>query len=259
MPIITLTSDWGWKDHYLASVKGYLLSQVPDATIIDLSHDIPPFNLNQASFIIRNSCKNFPDNTIHIIAINTEASIETPHCVAYIHNQYFIGADNGIFPLIFDTKPDKLIELEIFQDSDYFTFSSRDIFVKTAKQILENKSIEALGSPKKEFRELISFKPVVQGNVIRGKIIYIDNYENLITNITESIFKSTVKGNKFNLSFRTPGYSINRIRKSYNDVPEGEMLALFGTSGYLEIAMNRGNASSLLGMDIDDVVRIEIL
>ena len=257
MPVITLISDWGHKDPYLANVKGNLLSQLPDIRIVDISHDIAPFDLNQASFIIRNSFRSFPKNTIHILGINTEASIHTPHTIVMAEGHYFIGADNGIFPLILDNPPDKIVELEIFQETDYFTFSTRDVFIKAAVHIASGKPIEELGPEKKTVNERISFKPVIEGNVIRGKVIYIDIYENLITNITEPLFKFTGKGNTYTISFRNPGYLIQNITKSYNDVPEGEMLAIFGSSGYLEIAMNKGKASSLLGMDIDDAVRIE--
>jgi len=123
--------------------------------------------------------------------------------------------------------------------------------------IAKGGDIEKLGNIRKELNERISFKPVIEGDIIRGKVIYIDAYENLITNITETIFRSTGKGKSFSITFRTPGYSIASISKSYSDVPEGEMLALFGSAGYLEIAMHKGNASSLLGMDLDDAVRIE--
>lgn len=258
MPIITLTSDWGLKDPYLASVKGVLLSQIPDVRIIDVSHEIPPFDINQASFIIRNSYRSFPDGTVHIIALNSEASIETPHMVMKLDNQYFIGADTGIFNLITEGREvEKIIELEIMQDTDIFTFSTRDVFVKAAVHIIQGKSIEELGSARNEFNQRISFKPVIDGKVIRGKVIYVDTYENLITNITREHFRNMGKGSRFEITFRTPGYTIRKLSDSYSDVPEGEMLALIGSTGYLEIAINKGNAGSLLGMGMDDTVRVE--
>lgn len=257
MTVITLTSDWGIKDPYLASVKGTLLSQLPEATIVDISHQVPPFDLNQASFIIRNCYKSFPQGTIHLIGINTEASIETPHTLVVYEGHYFIGADNGIFSLIFDHPPEQIIELDVFQDSDYFTFSERDVFLKVAVHIASGKPLDQLGDPKTSINQLLSFQPVVNGQVIIGKVIFIDSYENLITNITKNIFKTVGKGGRFRITFRNPQYVIRTLSSSYSDVPEGEMLAIFGTTGYLEIALNRGNASSLLGIVIDDPVRIE--
>ncbi|MCX6267910.1 MAG: SAM-dependent chlorinase/fluorinase [Bacteroidetes bacterium] len=259
MAIITLTSDWGLKDHYTGAVKGAILRLLPGAQIVDISHDIPAFDLNQAAFIIRNFYPNFPDGTIHILAINTEAAVETPHTLVFHRGHYFIGADNGIFSLLFDEKPEKIIELDIIQDSDYFTFSTRDVFVKVACHIAGGQPIEQLGFPKENILQRIAFQPVIQGDLIKGKVIYIDSYENVFTNITETLFKSAVKNRKFAITFRSPNYRITEISKSYKDVSLGEMLALFSTSGYIEIAMREGMASSLLGLKMDQMVTVEIL
>jgi S-adenosyl-L-methionine hydrolase (adenosine-forming) len=259
MPIITITSDWGLKDHFLGAVKGAIYSRLPGAFIVDISHQVPSFDLNQAAFIIRNSWKNFPQGTIHILGMNTEASIESPHTVVFNQGHYFIGADNGIFSLIFDEVPEKIIELDIIQDSDYFTFSTRDVFVKAACHLAEGNAIEDLGRPKKEVLQRILFKPVIDGNLIKGKVIYVDGYENVYTNISESLFTSLTKGKKFTIQFRSESYRIQSIKKAYKDVVQGEMLALFSTTGLLEIAINQGKASSLLGLKVDQSILVEIL
>jgi len=255
MPIITLTSDWGLKDHYTAAVKGSIMKQLPKSNIVDISHEIPAFNIEQASFIIKNCYCNFPKGTIHIISVNTTASIDTPHVVVQNEGHYFIGADNGIFSLIFEKEPEKVIELEIIQDSDYFTFSSRDLFVKTACLIAKGSSIDELGQIKSSVNQKILFNPVVEENVIKGIVIYTDVYENAITNITEQLFVDNIKNRSFTIKFR--GYEIDTISKSYHDVPHGELLALFGSNGHLEIAINQGNASGLLGLNFKDTIRIE--
>jgi len=258
MAIITLTSDWGVKDHYAGAVKGAILRLLPEAQIVDISHHIPAFDLNQAAFIVRNFYRNYPEGTIHILAINAEAGIETPHTLVYHHGHYFIGADNGIFSLLFDDKPTKIIEIDIIQDSDYFTFPSRDVFVKVACHIAAGKPIETLGHPKDKLLQKMAFQPVIQGDMIKGKVIYIDNYENAFVNITESLFRSIVKNHKFSISFRSANYSINEISKSYKDVSAGVMLALFSSSGYLEIAIREGKAGSLLGLKMDQLVTVEL-
>ena len=257
MPVITLTSDWGLKDHYHGAVKGAILRRLPDAVIVDVSHNIPPFDLNQAAFIIRNFYRNFPEGTIHILAINTEASIESPHTLVFHNGHYFIGADNGIFSLVFDEKPEMILELDIIQDSDYFTFPTRDVFVKAACHIARGKPVEELGHPRDRLYSRMAFQPVITGNQIRGKVIYVDNYGNAFVNITETIFNSLFKNRKFVLTFRSPSYRITEISKSYQDVHEVEMLALFSSSGYLQIAINRGDACSLLGLKPDTTVLIE--
>ncbi|MEI7982044.1 MAG: SAM-dependent chlorinase/fluorinase [Bacteroidota bacterium] len=258
MAIITLTSDWGLKDYYAGAVKGAILRQFPGAQIVDISLQVPAFDLSQAAFIVRNSYRNFPEGSIHIIAINGEAAIDTPHTLVKHHGQFFIGADNGIFSLIFDEKPEQILELDIIQDSDYFTFPARDLFVKVACHIASGKPIAELGHPKEKLVQKMAFQPVIQGDLIKGKVIYVDNYENVFVNITEALFNSATKGKKFVVTFRSPSYRITEISKSYKDVNQGEMLAIFSTSGYLEIAIREGKASSLLGLKMDQLVIIEL-
>lgn len=255
MPVITLTSDWGYKDPYLGAVKGAIVSKLPEATIIDISHQVPSFNIEQAAFVVKNAYPEFPDGTIHILAVNTEESDKAPHTIVFTDKQYFIGTDNGIFSLLFDKKPEKIIEINIPQESDHFTFSTRDRFIAAAVMLAKGKDLSELGTKKETLNEKILFEPVITGNIIKGHVIYIDNYENVITNIRESLFKSLGKGKKFAISLRT--HEITRISSSYNDVPPGEILALFASNGLLEIAMNQGNAGGLLGIRDKDLVRIE--
>lgn len=255
MAIITLTSDWGLKDHYAGAVKGVILTKMPEARIVDISHSIPSFEIEQAAFVVRNSYPNFPAGTIHILGINTEESEKFAHTAVEIDGQFFIGTDNGIFSLIFDRKPDKIVELTISQESDFFTFSSRDRFVKAAVHLATGGKIEELGNAKDNIIEKILLRPVHDSNVVKGHVMYIDSYENVITNITESFFKEARKNRKFSILFRS--YEINRISRSYTDVAPGEILALFDSNGYLEIAMNQGNAAGLLGLEVKDMIRIE--
>lgn len=255
MSVITLTSDWGLKDHYLGAVKGKLLKLLPDTQIVDISHQITPFSSMQAAFVLRNCYHDFPEGTIHIIAVNTEESDKFPHCIIEIEKQYFIGTDNGTFSLLFDKNPDRIIELDILQDSNHFTFSTYDRFIKAAVELVKGTDLEKLGDKREKLVEKISFNPVTEGNIMKGIVIYVDNYENVITNITEDKFKDFGKNRKFDILLR--GESLNKIHTSYSDVPVGEIVALFGTHGHLEIAVNQGNASSLLGLYLDRTIRIE--
>lgn len=257
-PIITLTTDWGTKDHYLAAVKGSIATHIPDAMVIDISHEIIPFDLNEASYILRNAWKNFPEGTIHIVGVNSEASIEHPHVIIKESGHYFIGSDNGIFSLIFDHTPTEIYELDIFQSSNKFTFSTKDVFVQAAMHIMEEKPLGELGDELDELNNKMAFKPVTEENLIKGKVIYIDRYENIVTNISEKLFNELTKGKKFSLFLRAGKYELNKIHASYSDVVEGELVAIFGSDDLLEIAQNRGRAAGLLGIQIDDVIRIEI-
>ncbi len=258
MAIITLTSDWGTRTHFASSVKGAILKHIPNAQIVDITHNISPYNIMEANFVLKNSASNFPEGTIHLIGVNTEASLEYPH-VAILHKgHYFIGADNGIFSLLFDNMNDvEAVEIEILQESEYFTFSTRDVFVSAAKMIVEGKKLMDIGNPRKELTQKLAFKPGTYPDKIVGKVIYIDDYENVYINIDETTFKTTGKGRPFTISFRTYDSEINRLSKAYSDVVPGEKLALFGSTGYLEIAINQGKGSSLLGLTLNDSVTID--
>ena len=255
--IITLTSDWGLRDHYIASVKGALISRLPDVRIVDISHHISPFNLKQGSFVLRNAFPAFPKGTIHIVGLNTEESESTPH-IALLHDgHFFIGTDNGIFTLMFDTLPEKIIELEIPQDSGYFTFSSRDRFVKAAVHLAKGEPLEELGNLRSDLNALISMKPQINGNTIAGRVIYIDNYENVFLNISYTELEDTGNRRKFALNIKGRKYQVNQLRRAYTDVPDGEIAIIPSSTGFIEIAINCGNAASLLGLHVDDVVLIE--
>lgn len=257
MPIITLTTDLGLKDYYVSSIKASILTQCPDVTIVDISHDVPKFNIAQAAFMVKNAINDFPPGTIHILGVKPEASPTTPHVAMYIRGQYFIGADNGIFSLLFDQDADKVVELTINQDTDLLTFPTKDIFVKAACHIARGGTLEIIGGPKDAIIQRSVFRAVVQENTIRGTVIYVDSYGNIITNITEQLFKEVGRGKPFTIYFRESRYKIHHIVKSYNQIEEGDALALFGATGYLEIAINSGNASQLLGLNVNETVRVE--
>jgi S-adenosylmethionine hydrolase len=262
MAIITLTTDWGTKDHYLAIVKGSLLSKIPDVQIIDITHEVLPFDIYQASFVFKNSYQHFPDGTIHIIGINSDASIDRPHIAIHYNNQYFIGADNGVFSLIFGQQPIDIVELEIIQDTDKYTFSTKDVFVKAARHLALGGDFVRLGNHRNQINKLMSFEPIIemdeQSVTIIGKVIYIDRYENATTNISEALFNEYAKNRAFDITFNSFSGELTSISKSYLDVPPSEMCALFDSNGMLEISINQGNAGSLLGLKVDSRIRINI-
>jgi S-adenosyl-L-methionine hydrolase (adenosine-forming) len=255
MPIITLTSDWGQRDYFLAAVKGKILNLLPGVNIVDVSHGISPFNLKQASFIIRNSYPHFPKGTVHILSLLTEKTEKIAHLAVQYDGQYFIGADNGIFSLIFDHAPEKLVRISSPDQGSIKEIPARDRFVASAVHLASGRPVEELGEPVSQWKEQLHFLPVVSGDIIRGVVIYINQYENVVTNITRELVEKTGKGRKFIIEFR--GETLDGINHSYQEVPVGEIVALFGSTGHLEIAINQGNAASLLGLDINDPVRVE--
>jgi S-adenosyl-L-methionine hydrolase (adenosine-forming) len=258
MPVITLTSDWGLTDHYVGAVKGAILSRLPDAVIVDISHQIKHFDIRHAAFIIRNTYTSFPIGTIHIVAIDSVESDDQPHIVIKANGHYFIGADSGLFSLILDDNPDKIIALGVPQDTGYFTFPSRDRFAKAACHLAEGKDISDLGEALPSMVVKLPMKAIIEPGIIKGRVMYIDSYENVYLNITEKEFRDAVGNKPFTINLKRSGDTIDKIVKAYGDVYEGEMCALFSTTGYLEIALNKGKASSLLNLHMDTAVNVTI-
>lgn len=257
MPVITLTTDLGTRDHYVASVKGAIYSGCPEAKIVDISHEIHPFDILQASFLIKNCYADFPKGSIHILGINAEWAADTRHLVVLVEGHYFIGADNGIFSLIFDRKPEEIYELTLSSSSPYMTFPTKDVFAKAACHIANKGSLQIIGRLTEEYEHRGTFSAVPEPTLIRGMAIYVDHYGNVISNITEQLFRQYRNSTSFRIILRREDYDITHISGTYSEVPEGERLALFSSSGYLEIAINRGNASKLLGIRQNDIIRIE--
>lgn len=264
MAIITLISDMGTRDHYVAAVKGAIHTQLEGATIVDISHAIAPFNNMHASFVLRNAWPEFPKGTIHIIGVNPEANGQSPHVVALYRGHYFIGADNGIFSLLFDGKPEELVEITIKLDTDHLAFPTKNIFVKAACHLARGGIAGALGRKLTAVKEQIHLRPVVLEDTIKGEVIHVDHYGNLVTNITKELFSNVVKHREFRISFGRAMNDITKIHKTYSDVPTGERVAFFGDSGYLEIAVNKGvvgaggGAAQLLGLNVTSAVRLEL-
>jgi hypothetical protein len=251
MPIITLLSDWGLTDHYVASVKGAILSRIPDAIIVDISHNIRLFDIKHASFVMRNTWHCFPIGTIHIIGVDSIESDKHPHVIVKSEGHYFIGADTGLISIILNEKPEKIISISVNQDSGYFTFPTLDRFVKVATLLAQGTDMNTLGEPLESLNPKTLLQPDFDGKTIYGKVMHIDNYENIFVNITDRFVRECMGKNPYHIVCRKD--TIPKV-KAYGDVREGVSCALFASNGFLQIAVNRGRASSLLGIEMDNDV-----
>ncbi|RKR83280.1 hypothetical protein BDD43_3484 [Mucilaginibacter gracilis] len=256
MAIITLTTDLGDKDIYQAALKGSILKLLPTVTIVDITHSVAAFNVQQAAFILKNSFHYFPEGTVHLIGIDTVYNEYTKYLAVKYRNHYFVGADNGIFSLMFTDDVEDMFEINIMQDLKFLHFPLADIFVKAACHLARGGALQQIGLPITTLEKKMNLQPVVEKNVIKGSVIYIDSFQNVITNITKEFFNSEQKGRRFVLYFKR-NETINHLSWHYNEVPEGEKLCMFGISDHLEIAINKGNASGLLGLNLGDSVIID--
>lgn len=257
MRIVTLTSDLGNKDFYVGAIKGTLYTEYPNVTIVDVSNEIPCYNISIAAFALKNTYKDFPEGTIHIIAVSTESTEEVRHIAVEYDNHIFIGPDNGVFALIFEEKPTEIVEISLFPNQHLSKFPAKEIFAKAAALIMKGNPLESLGIPSDRLLEKTDLQATTEPDLIKGHAIYIDGFGNIMTNITKEIFEQIGKDRNFKITLPREKDAINHINENYNEVPEGERLALFSHNGYLEIASNKGNGSKLFGIKLNDTVRIE--
>lgn len=257
MAVITLTTDLGLHDYYVGALKGAILSQMPEVSIVDITHSVPAFDVRHAAYVLRQAYPNFPKDTVHILGINAEATPNQSHLAIYCDGHYFVGTDNGIFSLLFDKVPDKIYDLSnIRQDTDLLIFPVKDIFVKAACHLARGGTPEVLGVQQETFRKVDTVNPVFADNVLHGTVIYIDSYGNSVLNITRQFFNDSIKGKKFAIEFS--GEEITEISQRYNEAIGGNILALFNSAGYLEIAQAQDSVSRLYNLTVGSSVTIRI-
>ena len=274
MPIVTLTTDFGHKDYSVSVIKGALIQQISNVRIIDISHEISPYNPSETAYILKNAFQSFPKGSIHIIGVESEWTPENSHLVMEFQEHYFISSDNGVLSLIKeDFIATKIVEINIHKKV-ISAFPVLDVFINVAAHIARNGKLEVIGKSITEIKELTNIKPVINKdkNQILGSVIYIDNYGNLVTSIKESLFHEVGKSRGFTIFARNVKFK--KIYKSYSQAinfrlpkekreEDGKKIALFNTAGHLELAVYKSNpltvggAGSLFGLGYRDPVTVQ--
>lgn len=247
MALVTLTSDIGQQDYLVAAVKAQLLQVDADFSLVDITHSIPPFNYPHAAYICRSAFRNFPDFTYHIILVNLFEKKPEQLLLAFHQNQYLLCADNGLLHMILEDKPEMVIGIPLDKRANKNTTYCVQVMAQAINRLSQGESIQKIGNPDVSYIEKNHLRPLLDNNWIEGQIIFIDNFENVIVNITREQFEEQRKGRSFRIVFKRDEV-IDRISESYADVNPGEKLALFNSAGYLEIAINKGNAAGLFGL-----------
>lgn len=247
MPLLTLTSDIGQQDFLVGAVKGQLLQVNNGFTIVDISHNLSPFNYPQAAYVCRNAIKSFPPGTFHIVLINL-FDHRPDHLLLTKHNDQYIGcADNGLITMILEEVPHEIVALSLSKSAQKNTLYCATVLANAFHEICNGKKIEEIGDPSVSIEVKNPLRPLLGNNWIEGQIIFIDNFENVIINITKDEFEEQRRGRSFKIVFKRDEV-IDKISDTYADVSESEKLALFNSAGYLEIAINKGNAAGLFGL-----------
>ena len=273
MSIITLITDFGYKDQLVAQIKGEIYSNNPESQVVDISHNISPFNIMEAAYVLENSYKSFPENTIHIIDVDSEKNKEKKHIIVKLDNHYFITSDNGIMSILSQNiNYQEIYEISILNELKPMQ-SSLKTFSKVACHLSMGGKPEIVGKKINNLKNVKNLNPFVnsENTQIISSVIYIDHFGNVITNIKKSFFDEIGKGRKFEISARN--YKFNKIYSSYSDIinfnlsedqrsDEGKALIIFNSNNYLQISIYRSNpenvgtAATLLGLKIYDSVSI---
>ena len=257
--IITLTTDFGDESGYAGVMKGVILTVNPDCQIIDITHRVSQQDVEEAAFLLNNSFSYFPEHSIHVVVVDPGVGSERKPILVETDKYWFVGPDNGVFSFMFLMEGFKKVwgitNKSYFLPEVSSTFHGRDIFAPVAAHLSLGVSAEELGKELKGFVMLKDLEPKVEAGVIKARVVYADHFGNLISNISKDLFSRLVADKSFNIS--VGGEMIQKLSLSYADVRDGEVLALFGSSQWLEISVKNGNCQKEL--DIKKGAEINIL
>jgi len=248
--IITLTTDFGQKDHFVSVMKAVMMGIDARLRFIDISHEIPPQDVMAGAWVVRNSAMFFPPGTVHLVVVDPGVGTSRKPVGIKIKDQYFIGPDNGIFSLIaedFEYKAFHLTNEAYWLKKRSTTFHGRDIFAPAAAHLATGIPIEELGEP---LEKLVTYRwalPIADKDGVQGWVVHIDHYGNLVTNIPAEMITDT--GRNRSVRIYVGNTILKEIVTTFSSVPEGEPAAYIGSSDNLEVAINKGNAQQMLGVE----------
>ncbi|MFC1502095.1 S-adenosyl-l-methionine hydroxide adenosyltransferase family protein [bacterium] len=255
MKIITLLTDFGLSDPYVAAMKGVLLGLCPDASIVDISHSIQPHNLDEAAFILNGVYRYFPKGTIHVIVVDPGVGTDRAVLAVDTSEYFFLAPDNGVLKYVLRDSPKarvfRVTNRELFLKQVSNTFHGRDVFAPVAAHLASGHPIESVGESCSDYVRGKIINPIMKEKSISGEIIYIDGFGNGITNINQDM----LTGRK-NIRISIGDQTIQNLVTSYSEVDIGTALAIIGSFGMLEIAVRERNAQKILDFQSGDSVQV---
>lgn len=250
-PIITLTTDYGTNDHLVGVLKGVILKIHPDVTIVDITHEVTPFDLLDGALTIASAYGYFPPRTIHVVVVDPGVGTERRPLLVSGQNQYFIAPDNGVLSGVFDKEANFLVRH--LTSEHYFlhpvskTFHGRDVFASVAGWLSKNWQPGSMGEEITDFKRLALPRPKEADGFVKGVVLKVDSFGNLLTNFrAEDLAAESVENGEVQL--QVGNHAVTRLVSTFANGGAGEPVAYVGSSGYVEIALNRGNASKTLGI-----------
>ena len=257
-PVITLLSDFGVKDAYVAAMKGVILGINPDVVVLDITHEVPPQDITAGAFVLAAAAPYFPPGTIHLAVVDPGVGTTRRGLAAKARDQFFVGPDNGLFHFMFRDAPD--LAIVFLKNPAYFrpevspTFHGRDVFAPVAAHLSLGVALNELGPRVTDPAALPIPSPTFIPEAAKGEIIYVDRFGNLVSNIRWDALVDWLAGREFHL--RIGSLLLTNLSRTYADVASGEVLALKGSHGYLEIACNQASATERLGLGVTAAVII---
>ncbi len=258
--IITLTTDFGLEDAYAGIMKGVILGRAPTAKIVDLTHLIPPQDIKRAALLIKSAGPNFPPATIHLIVVDPGVGSDRKIILLKNNDQLFLAPNNGVLTFLFNEQSQayEVADKNLFPDKISKTFHGRDIFAPVAAALANGLNPADVG-PEIAFNQLIKFswpKIKISKNEVKGKVVYIDHFGNLVTNIYFNLLSGILQQNPNGLNVKINGKLIEKISSCYREGKEAQLIALFNSDNYLEISLVNGNAASEVSGNVDDEVKL---
>ena len=258
-PIITLTTDFGTGDHFAAVMKGVIFGICPNATLVDISHDIQPFEITEGAFVISQAYRFFPKKTIHVVVVDPGVGTSRRPLLMEAGGQYFIGPDNGVFSMVCTREKHKVREITsglFFLKPVSPTFHGRDIFAPAAAHLANGVTPAQFGKPVIDYLRMnLEHPPRTGKRTWTGLILKIDRFGNLITNLHSDEFPD-IQLRAFEMQVGVQ--KISRIARTFADAGLGEVFIIVGSSGYLEVVANQASAARLLGCGTGAPVELSI-
>jgi S-adenosylmethionine hydrolase len=260
-PVITLTTDYGTSDHLVGVVKGVILRIAPNATIVDINHHVAPFDLLDGALTIGAAYRYFPPRTVHLVVIDPGVGTQRRPILVTADQFYFVAPDNGVLSLIYEREP--AVTVRHITAEHYFlspvsnTFHGRDVFAPVAAWVAKTSQTEAMGEEISDYVRFALPRPKAAGSALKGVVLRVDTFGNLMTNFTaEDLPAATGTDGKLNL--QVGGKRVEKLAQTFANGASGEPVAIIGSSGFLEIAVNKGQAARVLGVNRGAEVVLEI-
>jgi len=259
--IVTLITDFGLLGEYVGAMKGAILKVNPRCQVVDVTHQIAPQDVLQASFILKNTYPYYPSGTIHVVVVDPGVGSSRRPIILEKEEHIFVGPDNGVFTFVLSgkgkTEGYEITRREFFLAPLSDTFHGRDLFAPVAGYLSLGMEPDQFGPPAGDFLQAQWPKPQVRGKKLVGRILFCDSFGNLITNISRQEYGRLVEGRPLQIKGR--GWQIGRVYRTYSQGGPGQPMALFGSTGLLELSINRGNAEKTLGLKPGNLLTVSLL